>query len=362
MAHETTMSRLSTKDPPFKGDTVFGIHKSELIPIVENATQAGPIVNIEIEVEDSMPAVEGTESESVIATFSYQTETGTRGIIPMFVKHFLHTDWGEADNYLAVAQVDIPTPRFYGYRFGSKGEEILFLELLASTQIDLHSEAEVLEWIRLVAQINTTPLPFAHFKIPEPQPNNPMIPNPQWVSTVHTIWEKGLKGELGIDVQSLCCENPQGSEVLTDYARHLGRLRKLKNLQRTALVNGDFAIQNFGWRITESGKEIVAFDLTDLQVDYRFCDISRIMGGEVSNCVFSDKELGIHYLTVYNELSNSRMTQDEFFEEVTLLSDSGKYVRLAHLLKSSLEDKGSDTNKDKYSLHRIVKELLESHE
>lgn len=69
-------------------ETVFNISKSDLIPIVENASQSGPIVDLEIKIEHETQG-KGTESKNAIATFYYQTEAKTMGMITLFVKYFL---------------------------------------------------------------------------------------------------------------------------------------------------------------------------------------------------------------------------------------------------------------------------------
>ena len=69
-------------------------------------------------------------------------------------------------------------------------------------------------------------------------------------------------GELGTEIQSLCRENPKGAFILTDYGPQVQRM--MSNLPKKALMNSDQSVNNFGWRITEKGKEIVVFDLTDI--------------------------------------------------------------------------------------------------
>lgn len=342
-------------------ETVFDISKSDLIPIVENASQSGPIVDLEIKIEHETQG-KGTESKNAIATFYYQTKAKTMGMITLFVKHFLHTDSSEVHTYQAFGEVGIPTPKFYGHRLGPNGEEILFLELLPETGIDAKSEFEVLQCVRLVAQINTLPLPFCHFSIPEPKPNKRPDPNPQWIHTLTEIWEKAPAGELGVEIQVLCHENPDGFEILTDYAWYLTRQRN--NFQHQGLINGDLSVNDFGWRITTSGKEIVAFDLIEYQIGPRFLDICNLMMGELLDDVVSYPKMGTHYLAMYNQLSGKSVTVDEFFDEVTFLSESGRYWDITFALEQAFSGKAAGDNvtwaTHWYWLHRRLKELLES--
>lgn len=342
-------------------ETVFNISKSDLIPIVKNASQSGPIVDLEIKIEHETQG-KGTESKNAIATFYYQTEAKTMGMITLFVKHFLHTDGSEVNIYRAFDEVGIPTPKFYGHRLGPNGEEILFLELLPEIGINAKSEFEVLQCVRLVAQINALPLPFCHFSIPEPKPNKRPDPNPQWIHTLAEIWEKAPAGELGVEIQLLCYENPNGFEILTDYAWYLTRQRN--NFQHQGLINGDLTVGDFGWRITTTGKEIVAFDLIEYQVGPRFLDICNLMMDEFSDNVVSYTKMGTYYLAMYNQFSGKSVTLDEFFDEVTFFSESNRYWNITFALKQALSDKAAGDNVSwtthKDWLHRRLKELLES--
>lgn len=105
------------------------------------------------------------------------------------------------------------------------------------------------------------------------------------------------------------------------------------------LMNSDQSVNNFGWRITEKGKEIVVFDLTDIYVGPRFFDISVMMQYELADSVVPYEEMGAHYLTVYNKLSGESVTEEEFFDEVTWILDRSRYRHLDWGLEEWLSGK-----------------------
>ena len=161
-------------------ETIFDIPKSNLIPIVEIATHVSPIVGLEIRLTHEKQGHQGAESESVIATFYYQTDTTTSGEIVIFIKRQHSPDKCEAADYLAFAQAGIPTPNYYGHLTGTNGEEILFLEFLPDIGINLKDVFEIREWVGLLAKISATKLPFAHFSIPEASPVQEQSANIAW--------------------------------------------------------------------------------------------------------------------------------------------------------------------------------------
>ena len=122
------------------------------------------------------------------------------------------------------------------------------------------------------------------------------------------------------------------------------------------------SINDFGWRITTSGKEIVAFDLIEYQVGPRFLDICNLMMCELSDDVVSYPKMGTYYLAIYNQLSGKSVPDDEFFDEVTFLSESGRYWDITFALEkvSSGKAAGDSVTWATHRLHGRLKELLES--
>lgn len=311
-----------TKQPaksisPIAVDTLFNISKADLFPIVENATQVGPIMDFEIKLTHEKQGHKGAESESVIATFYYKTETASSGEIIMFIKRQHAPEKRESKDYFAFAQVGIPTPKYYGHLEGINGEEILFLEFLPDIGIDLKDISEIREWIGLLAKISATELPFAHFSLPEASDIKKQPADPTWWKpSLIRIWEQGVKGELGEDLQALCAENPHGVSALTDYGV---QVEKRAAQMGKELHQGDACIQNVGWRITEAGKEIVVFDL-GFSVGQRFYDIGNAMRA-LRESDISQEVIATHFLAEYAKWSGKHIVLKNFLSDMGWISD-----------------------------------------
>jgi len=315
-------------------DTLFNISKSELISelieVVEKATEAESIVDLKIKIEFEKQGHQGEKSASVISTFCYQTVTSATGEITIFVKRIHASDTHERDDYLAFAQVGIPTPKYYGHLINPKGEEILFLEFLPDIGIDLQNAFEIRAWIGLLAQISATRLPFSHFILPEIDLNKKSTADFQWWKpTLKRIWQVGSNGEIGLSIQSLCLTNPHAVPMISDYG--VAVEKRVAGMKR-GLCQGDACVQNVGWR---TGKqEIVVFDL-GFSVGPRFYDISNVMSA-LSESVLSQREITTYFLAQYAKWGGRAISLGAFLSEVAWLSDVRRLWCLPWYLEMSL--------------------------
>ena len=331
------MSMPSAKrSTPKTVEAIFDIPKSELIPIVENAVEDGPITLLGMEIAHETEH-KGAQSVTIIPTFYYQTARGKYGKIPIFVKRQLNATHREADNYFAFEEVGIPTPKCYGHLVGANGAEILFLEFLPEIGLDVQDEFEVREWLGLLAQISATPLPFAHFKINseilEAEAERDKRWQQDWESSLKRMWEKGTEGELGAKIKALCGDYPSGVAILKDYQSHVDK--QTTRISKDALAQGDACDHNLGWRITDQGKEIVVFDL-GFKIGHRFADISYVIDGQLQSCPLSPKEIASCFLNQYNDLSGESVTLEEFLYEAAWFADADKLYSLPWLLDIAL--------------------------
>ena len=130
------------------------------------------------------------------------------------------------------------------------------------------------------------------------------------------MWEQGITSALGVDLLALCRDNPHGVSILTDYGmqveRHVAHLGK-------ALHQGDACIQNVGWRNTETGKEIVVFDL-GFSVGQRFYDIGNAMRA-LRESNMSQEAIATHFLAEYAKWSGEHIALETFLDDMAWISD-----------------------------------------
>ncbi len=320
-------------------DALFGIPKSELIPIIEKAAQAGPVISLEIRVEYETTA-KGMLSETLVPTFSYQTASGATGEALIFVKRQLDSEAREAPFYLEAETADIPTPKYYGNRIGSQGEEILFLEFLPVVGVDKNNAGEVREMVELIARINTAPLRCAEFTIPAPIPPEQQVirmerdVEQRLIPTLEQIWESGAAGEVGAEIERLCRENPQAIATLKRYVFALHE--RIVSLPEDALIQGDTGSHQMGWRRSAAGKQLVVFDL-GWCVGRRFYDIADIVHDYLRDSVLSQEEIAGHYLAEYRRWGGEEVALQDFLEATHWLAEEGKLWICPWLWQTSLK-------------------------
>lgn len=362
------MNKQSAKKIPSRNiDKIFGISKNDLIPIIEHAIQNSPVTSLEICVEyESLN--KGMRSETIISTFSYETKSGIIGDIALFVKRQLKSNFRETPHYIMAAEVDIPTPRFYGHLIGNEGEEVLFLEFLPECGIDDQNAIEVQALISLIARINTAPLRCDQLNIQKPVNSEQQTRDIQHdfaqnlIPKLRDLWKSGAAGEVSPGVQQLCSDNPKGVEILKRYAFSLAY--QIAALPEDALAQGDTGAHNMGWRRTPQGRELVVFDL-NFHVGRRFYDIAYIMHNQLGDSALSLEEIGVHYLAEYQKWGGEGIVLEDFMQQTRILANSDMLWSLPWLWQTALEQKkggspGIDENQNDFAawLHDYLKTLL----
>ena len=350
-------------------DSLFDIPICELKSIIENALRTDPITSLNIRIEHESTG-NGMSSDAFLPTFSYQTESGISGELTCFVKRQLQTSHREAPHYLTAEKVGIPTPTYFGHWIGPKQEEILFLEFLPECGIDLQSREEVLAMVNLIACINTAPLRSAEFEITAPASTKQQVDEMnqgaerELKPKLAQVWQSGLAGEIGTEVQQLCTKHPQAIELLMRYLAYLHA--QIVTLPKDALIQGDTGPHQMGWRIRENKRELVVFDL-DWCIGRRFHDIGYILHNYLGDCSLSVETIATHYLTAYHEWGGAETPLHEFLEATRWLADEDKFWSCPWLWETARKqlvggDPHIDANPTNFPawLYQTLEELLQA--
>jgi aminoglycoside phosphotransferase (APT) family kinase protein len=199
---------------------------------------------------------------SVILTVRYPTRDGhaARGL---FVKYAGPED-REAARYRLLAERGVPTPEVLAVVSGPDGSEVIVLELLASTGIDVHSPTQVAQLLDLVAAWNAIPgTPDLEQSTLTLKPGYPH-------DVFATMVQRALEQLRGLDQAAGCDVDP---------VRWFDGYRAAKEVEQTmptSLTHGELHVHHTGWSTRGGVRRLVPLDLQTMGIRARFTDIASI--------------------------------------------------------------------------------------
>ena len=316
--------RISQDDPT----PIFGLTKAQLHPIVTEVA-GEPAAAFDIAIEHRVRGRHGFSGEKVIPTFRYQTRSGRRGEMVVFVKRRYedHPGYREAHHYTYLTRHGAPVARLYGALTDDQHREILFLEHLdVVTELDLPFAETQQEPKRFPAYLAA----FARFHAVEPcdeyaaRLHEDMAQRewgPWWEESklrgnaariLESVWEHATRGELGERVAALCQEARGTLGLLHGLVgRWAGAVSKLP----IGLAHSDCYPDCVGWR--SATREAVIFDLEDVGLGPRFFDVAPWVAppDEVQPRCWPREKLARHYLSHYEQQGGGHVPVAQFLED-----------------------------------------------
>ena len=113
----------------------------------------------------------------------------------------------------------------------------------------------------------------------------------------------------------MCQENADGVERLGRY--RLAIEQRVDRFEKDGLSQGDPCSQNVGWRVCDSQRELVVFDLEGLNVGHRFENAINVMADlRERDYALSQAEMVAHLLDEYDRFGGPPVTREGFLENV----------------------------------------------
>ena len=334
---------------------VFGLTRSQLIPIISNAVPNEMLESFDISIEHQVQGYYGYQAEKIIPTFTYTTATGNAGKITIFIKKFYRKGPAEAHNYVLLEKYQAPIPRMYGTLTDADKREILFLEYLVpitDNEKFLSDADQFHQFIDLAAHFNAIQLSqeFAD------QLSNLDISRRLIGADpiLNKIWSLACKGELGDTLRQFC----SGSK---DKLRQLQMLTKqmIEPIERMelGLSHTDFYPENTGWR-RETG-ELLMLDLEFAGLAPKFFDVAGWIGApdDIQPRCGQRRELAQYYLEQYARYGGSPVSLEQFLDETYTLWMAGELRMLGWSLNRAIDGQVDWTN-DREEGQRLCRDGL----
>lgn len=241
-------------------------------------------------------------ANSCILTLRYLDQEKQFRSETVFIKRALDPRSSEAQKYLSLASLDIPTPRLLAAIY-KNNSEIILLEFLPKIGIDFHSTNEVNSLLHLVARLNSIQNPSETF-----DSSGGGIPQVEFDERV-----RGALREIARN---------RSLTITVDISRwfdayQLARVA-CKSMPR-AINHNEFSFQQVGW-VQRSGKnQLVVFDLETMSLSPRFTDIAGILPRLAMYTGRNQIDLFKIYFDRLCELSLLQLGIDEAFHELRLV-------------------------------------------
>ena len=241
-------------------------------------------------------------SNSCILTFRYLDEEKRSRSETVFIKRAADSISGEAQKYLSLASLDIPTPCLLAAIY-KNNSEIIILEFLPKIGIDFYSRDEVNSLLHLMARLNAIQNPPELFN-----QSGGGIPQAEFDERV-----RGALREIAGD---------RSLQIMVDIpcwfdAYQFARVA-CKSMPR-AINHNEFSFQQVGW-VQRAGKnQLVIFDLETMSLSPRFTDIAGILPRLAIYARQNQINLFKIYFERLCELSPLDLETDEAFHEMRIV-------------------------------------------
>jgi hypothetical protein len=343
---------------------VFGLTRSQLIPIISNAVLNETVESFDISIEHQVQGYYGYQAEKIIPTFTYTTATGNAGKITIFIKKFYRKGPAEAHNYVLLEKHQAPIPRMYGTLTDVDQREILFLEYLvpiADNEKFLSDADQFHQFIDLAAHFNAIQLSqeFAD-QLSNLDISNRLIGAG---SVLNKIWSLACKGELGNTLRQFCSSS---EDKLKQLQMLIKRLIEPIERMELGLSHTDFYSENTGWR-WKTG-ELLMIDLEFVGFAPKFFDVAGWIGApdDIQPRCCQRRELAQYYLEQYARYGGFPMTLEQFLDEVHTLWMAGELRMLGWSLGRAVDGQVDWTNDQEEGqrlyrdgLYKVLNDLLQ---
>ncbi len=311
---------------------IFNKYYYEVLPILENAAQDGTIVSYTIKEENEIWGMRGYSAEKSIPTFYYNTKSGGRGSVVIFVKH-MTCGKPEAPFFKLLSEMGLPVPKYYGHLMDQHGEEIIFMEYLKEIGVDHTNEFEVQQFVGIVARFNAVNIHELRLENPDRKVSD--FDMDQWIENLRKVYENGLSGKIGSYIQNFCKTNPR-EDVFPD--KWVSCVYENIVKMKVGLNHNDPGYQNIGWR--KNRKDILFFDLHNVGLAPRFSDISKVMAWlNAAKTSMSNHAIASLYLKEYARWGGQIISLDDFLEEIRWMTIANDLSILPFQLMQSLSGK-----------------------
>jgi hypothetical protein len=252
---------------------------------------------------------------SCILTLRYPIEENRFRSETIFIKRAVDQGSREAQKYLSLASLDIPTPRLLADIYKDNAE-IILLEFLPKIGIDFQSADEVNSLLHLAAQLNSIQNPPEIFG-----QSGGGIPQDEFNERIR----RALR-EIARDRSLL---------ITVDIPRWLDAYQlarvACKSMPR-AVNHNEFFFQQVGW-VQRSGKnQLVIFDLETMSLSPRFTDIAGILPRLAIYTGQSQIDLFKIYFDRLCELNALELEIDKAFHELRLVQVKDAFDSLPRLV------------------------------
>jgi len=254
-------------------------------------------------------------ANSCILTLRYPVEENQFRSETIFIKRATDMGSREAQKYLALASLDIPTPRLLADIY-KNDTEIILLEFLPKIGIDFQSAAEVNSLLHLAAQLNSIQNPPEIF-----DQSGGGIPQAEFNERIR----RALK-EIARDRSLL---------ITVDIPRWLDAYQLAHVACKSmppAVNHNELSFQQVGW-VQRSGKnQLVIFDLETMSLSPRFTDIAGILPSLAIYTGQSQIDLFKIYFDRLCDLNVLELEIDKAFHEMRLVQVKDAFDSLPWLV------------------------------
>ncbi|HXQ33964.1 MAG TPA: hypothetical protein VN843_08135 [Anaerolineales bacterium] len=254
-------------------------------------------------------------ANSCILTLRYLVEENQFRSETIFIKRATDMGSREAQKYLALASLDIPTPRLLADIYKNNAE-IILLEFLPKIGIDFQSAAEVNSLLHLAAQLNSILNPPEIFG-----QSGGGIPQAEFDRHV-----RGALKEIARD-RSL----PLTVNIPRWFDAYQIACIACKSMPR-AVNHNEFSFQQVGWVQRDGKNQLVIFDLETMSLSPRFTDIAGILPGLAIYTGQSQNDLFKIYFDRLCELNALELEFDKAFHELRLVQVKDAFDSLPWLV------------------------------
>ena len=252
---------------------------------------------------------------SCILTLRYPVEENQFRSETIFIKRAVDQGSQEAQKYLSLASLDIPTPRLLAV-IHKNSCEIILLEFLPKIGIDFHSADEVNSLLRLAAQLNSIQNPPEIFN-----QSGGGIPQAEFNERI----QRALR-EIARDRSLL---------ITVDIPRWIDAYQfarvACKSMAR-AVNHNEFSFQQVGWVQRSGNNQLVILDLETMSLGPRFTDIAGILPRLAIYSGQSQIDLFKIYFDRLCELNTLGLEIDEAFHEMRLVQVKDEFDSLPWLV------------------------------
>ena len=254
-------------------------------------------------------------SNSCILTFRYLDGEKQFRSETVFIKRAVDTRGNEAQKYLSLASLGIPTPRLLA-AISKNNSEIILLEFLPKIGIDFHSTDEVTSVLHLLAQLNAIRNPPELFEQSEDG-----IPQTEFDELVrNALREISRDRSLKITV-----------DIPRWFDAYQLALVACKSMPR-AINHNEFSFQQVGWVQRSERNQLVIFDLETMRLSPRFTDIAGVLPRLAMYAGLNQIDLFKIYFHKLQKLSQLELEIDEAFHELRLVQIKGAFDSLPWLI------------------------------